>query len=769
VAPGLDAHQRRCGTGTGIMATARPRDTPGAAQPGRHHQAPEEDMQHATEQLDDVERAVDRVLATVGKRIVLGVPLGLGKPNAFVNALYRRAKHDSSLSLEILTALSLEKPHPHPGLEARFMGPFLARVFGDYEELEYMRDIRAGKVPANIHVCEFFFKSGALVGNAYAQQHYISTNYTYAPRDILLRGVNVLAQMVAKRTVDGETRYSLSCNPEVTLDMYPEIIDRKQRGEKIVTIAQVHPELPFMGNDAEVSGTFFDLVIDSPRYSQKLFGAPNMSIGTADYLIGLHASTLVKDGGTLQIGIGSLGDAIAHALTLRHAHNDAYHRVLHDSGELEQNAVIVDREGGLLPFREGLYGSSEMFVAAFAELMKAGILTRRVYDHPVLQRLLAERAITDRVDRRLLELFVENGGVRPQLDEDGLALLQRYGILRADITLDGRQLRLSDGRRVPARLDEEDTLAALAQSGLGDHLRNGHVMTGGFLLGPSSLYQALREMPEAQRNTINMTRISYVNALYGEQDLKHWQRRDARFMNTVFTATLMGAAVSDGLPSGQVVSGVGGQYNFVAMAHELPGARSILMLRSVREKKGEVSSNIVWSYGHTTIPRHLRDIYITEYGIADLRGKTDAEVIAAMLRIADSRFQPQLLQEAKDAGKIAQDYEIPEAFRHNTPERLEKILAPYRLDGHFPPFPFGHEFTAEELVLGKALKKLKAVADNKLEFLQKLLVSTTHPHIPDEVMPYLARMDMQQVDTMRDKLEQLLLVEAICEVLDIER
>src|SRR5690606_30140460 len=182
-----------------------------------------------------------------------------------------------------------------------------------------------------------------------------------------------------------------------------------------------------------------------------------------DYLIGLHASTLVKDGGTLQIGIGSLGDAIAHALTLRHAHNDAYHRVLHDSGELEQNAVIVDREGGLLPFREGLYGSSEMFVAAFAELMKAGILTRRVYDHPVLQRLLAERAITDRVDRRLLELFVENGGVHPQLDENSLTLLQHCGILRADITLDGGQLRLSDGRRVPARLDDAETLAALAQ------------------------------------------------------------------------------------------------------------------------------------------------------------------------------------------------------------------------------------------------------------------------------------------------------------------
>ena len=117
--------------------------------------------------------------------------------------------------------------------------------------------------------------------------------------------------------------------------------------------------------------------------------------------------------------------------------------------------------------------------------------------------------------------------------------------------------------------------------------------------------------------------------------------------------TLLGAAVSDGLADGQVVSGVGGQYNFVAMAHSLPEARSILALRSTREKHGKVTSNILWNYGHTTIPRHLRDIVVTEYGIADLRGRTDQDVIAALLNIADSRFQDALKREAQAAGKLA--------------------------------------------------------------------------------------------------------------------
>ena len=65
-----------------------------------------------------------------------------------------------------------------------------------------------------------------------------------------------------------------------------------------------------------------------------------------------------------------------------------------------------------------------------------------------------------------------------------------------------------------------------------------------------------------------------------------------------------------------------------------------------------MSSNVVTGYGHTTIPRHLRDVAITEYGIADLRGKTDAECIAAMIDIADSRFQEKLLSDAKRANKI---------------------------------------------------------------------------------------------------------------------
>jgi hypothetical protein len=172
-------------------------------------------------------------------------------------------------------------------------------------------------------------------------------------------------------------------------------------------------------------------------------------------------------------------------------------------------------------------------------------------------------------------------------------------------------------------------------------------------------------------------------------------------------ATLMGSAISDGLENGQVVSGVGGQYNFVAQAFALQGARSILTVEAIRQAGAKAQSNIRWSYGHETIPRHLRDVVVTEYGVADIRGKSDADVIAAMLQVTDSRFQSELARQAKDAGKLPRDFEIPAAHRENYPERIASALKPAREAGLLPSFPFGSDFTDAEQRLIPALQLLQ--------------------------------------------------------------
>jgi hypothetical protein len=170
---------------------------------------------------------------------------------------------------------------------------------------------------------------------------------------------------------------------------------------------------------------------------------------------------------------------------------------------------------------------------------------------------------------------------------------------------------------------------------------------------------------------------------------------------------LLGAAVSDGLDDGQVVSGVGGQYNFVAQAFALEGARSVLTLEATRQAGRALKSNILWRYGHETIPRHLRDVFITEYGVADLRGKSDADVIASMLAVTHSRFQDELMRVAKEAGKLPRGYEVPAVHRDNHPERIATALKPARNAGLLPSFPFGCDFTDVEQRLIPALQILQ--------------------------------------------------------------
>ncbi|WP_216824276.1 hypothetical protein, partial [Klebsiella pneumoniae] len=124
-------------------------------------------------------------------------------------------------------------------------------------------------------------------------------------------------------------KLSLACNPDITLDLLPMLEKRRAAGETIVAIGVVHDDLPYLPGDAEVEESVFDLLIDAPAESSRLFSTPNMPVNLQDHCIGLHASALVRDGGTLQIGIGSIGAALAAALLLRQRDN-ATHRALVD-------------------------------------------------------------------------------------------------------------------------------------------------------------------------------------------------------------------------------------------------------------------------------------------------------------------------------------------------------------------------------------------------------------------------------------------------------
>src|SRR6201991_5105173 len=110
--------------------------------------------------FSDAEAMADDIIADVGRKLVVGLPLGLGKANHIINALYARAAADRSIDLTFFSALTLEKPKPSNLLESRFITPVIDRLFGGYPDLAYAAPLRHGALPPNIRVIEFFFLAG---------------------------------------------------------------------------------------------------------------------------------------------------------------------------------------------------------------------------------------------------------------------------------------------------------------------------------------------------------------------------------------------------------------------------------------------------------------------------------------------------------------------------------------------------------------------------------------------------------------------------------
>tara|TARA_R110000764_G_scaffold8776_3_gene28974 strand:+ start:11092 stop:12957 length:1866 start_codon:yes stop_codon:yes gene_type:complete len=572
-------------------------------------------MSELPRRFDDAEALVDEILQRLGNSLVVGLPLGLGKANHLINALFQRAQANPKISLTICTALTLEKPSAKSDLEQRFIGPLSARLFDDYPVLEYAKAMRSGALPSNITVREFFMQPGGWLGVPLAQQEYTSLNYTHALDTLLRWKVNLVLQLVApgEQSADGQpTRYSLSCNPDISADL----LERRRLGElPLLSVGQVNHALPFMGGAADRPASDFDCILQSEQYEFPLFTPPHSPAATKHHAIGLRVASLIADGGTLQIGIGSIGDAIAHALRLRQQQPQRFHALLRT---LETPDTLPSRH--CEPFEQGLYGVTEMLVEGFLALIEAGVIKREV-----------------------------------------------------------------DGKLIHA----------------------------GFFIGSPVLYEILERLPESTRNKIAMMPVSYTNSLYGDEQAKRAARPKARFINSAVMVTLTGSVVSDGLADAQVISGVGGQYNFVAQAFALPDARAIITLPATRIHKGKISSNICWQYPHTTIPRHLRDMVVTEYGVADLRDKSDAEVIDAMLSVSDAHFQQELMAQAKKAGKLPADYQLPVEYSRNTPEQLESSLAAVQQQGELPAFPLGSGMSAEEEDLAQALSVLKVQIGSK--------------------------------------------------------
>ena len=159
-----------------------------------------------------------------------------------------------------------------------------------------------------------------------------------------------------------------------------------------------------------------------------------------------------------------------------------------------------------------------------------------------------------------------------------------------------------------------------------------------FALGSNDLYRTLDRNPDFRSMPVDYT------------NLPHIVMRNDNLMsiNATTQIDLHGQAASetDGF---RQISGTGGQAQFVRGAYASKGGKSFICLTSTYDKRGEPKSRIVMSLtpGNTVTTTRSDMMYVvTEYGIANLKGRSTPERAKALIGLAHPMFREQLEREA---------------------------------------------------------------------------------------------------------------------------
>lgn len=123
-------------------------------------------------------------------------------------------------------------------------------------------------------------------------------------------------------------------------------------------------------------------------------------------------------------------------------------------------------------------------------------------------------------------------------------------------------------------------------------------------------------------------------------------------INACLEVDLKGQANSETV-KGRQYSGIGGQLDHVRGAQLSKGGKSILAMKATA-KNNTISKIVPWfEHGNiVTVPRYDINYVVTEFGIADLKYKTERERALALISIAHPNFRDELTARAKDMGLL---------------------------------------------------------------------------------------------------------------------
>jgi itaconate CoA-transferase len=124
------------------------------------------------------------------------------------------------------------------------------------------------------------------------------------------------------------------------------------------------------------------------------------------------------------------------------------------------------------------------------------------------------------------------------------------------------------------------------------------------------------------------------------------QNDDAVSVNSIIEIDLFGQINSEFL-SGHEFSGVGGQRDFMSGAFRSKRGKSFVAFYSTA-KEGQVAKIVPRLTGIVTDSRMDPMYVVTEYGITNLKGKTNSERALALIELAAPHFREELLRSAKE-------------------------------------------------------------------------------------------------------------------------
>ena len=211
-----------------------------------------------------------------------------------------------------------------------------------------------------------------------------------------------------------------------------------------------------------------------------------------------------------------------------------------------------------------------------------------------------------------------------------------------------------------------DGVVPLLESGVINNKRkvvnNGRTVLGA-AFGSKILCDYINNNP-----SVEMHPIDYVN-----NPIEIAKNDNMVSINSCLQVDLLGQVVSDTIGLSQF-SAVGGQVDFVRGATMSKGGRSIIAMPSTA-RKGTVSRivPIITEGSAVTTPRNDVNYVVTEYGIAQLKGKTLKERTKELIRISHPKFRPALVLEYKK--RFGSDPFTEEEFKSFKNSIKEKIAA----------------------------------------------------------------------------------------------